>query len=1528
MSTPIDFIVRQGLQVQTNVVVGSYTLNVATPPTNGLIVSGNVGVGTASPVQKLQVVGNIQITNNASSLSGIYFADGTYQATSAASYSTPAGGPANSVQYNNGLGGFGGSSNFVFSSNFVGIGTSNPAHILDVQSSSSIASFATKTGTDYQIFVGNNTPAGNAAVIGYNNTSEYAYIGTASGVANSNVYILANGNVGIGVSNPASKMDVNGGLSVGSYAGSQSAPTNGLIVSGSVGIGITNPTAKLSIVAGAGQTGLIVSANATAGVFEQFQDSNSNTKFQVDATGNISIGGWTGNVIAANYGGTGQSSFTTGDILYAGSTGSIAALTKLGIGSTGTVLQVNSGIPSWGQVNLASNNVTGILPLANGGTNASSFSSQAIVYTANSTTMTGLVSSVNAAVVFSNTGAPSAVSGGPYTYLSPGAGGGNLSFSKVDLANGVTNTLGAGNGGTGQNTIGQYQLLVGGATNNWNLLSSSATSALVTSVTGSPQWTTGAANTVLRSNGTTITFSQVVLTSDVSGILPYANGGTNANTSWTQGSLIFAGSSSFAQNNAQLYWDNTNNRLGLGTTTPTTTLDVNGAATIRNGANVVAGGMFVQAGPANFASSLIANNITSNAGVNASTLYASTTLNTGGTSYLNALVANTTVQIIGTGASGSYCTGALTVAGGVGVAGNLNVQGEAQFLQNLSILGNLTVGGNIVAVNTEQLNVENPVIGVGTGVEGNALVINDGYDRGLLINYYDNLQNENDYAFLGRQNASGDLIYITNVQPGVQNISNVANPFTTNSPGFLWGSAYFGNITLLGNIASTSNTTGSLVLTGPGGIGVTGNINTGGLSVGNSAFFGSSINAAGQVQVNYLVSNTGISTAQLSASGAISAASIVSNSYINASSINSSGPLSAAGAVTGAGIVSNSYINASSINSSGPLSAAEAITGATLTSNGFIFGTSINTSGTGTFNAVISNSAVQGTSLYSSGAIGADGVITGANLISNSSISGNNLVVSAGISAGNIIVANLIATTSSTTGALIVNGGEAIGGNLWVSGATWLNNVSILSTNTSTSSTTGALIVAGGVGISGNLTVSGNIVGLNFNVTTVTGNSGVFYGNQYGFNALYAGITTGYKIQPQTVEQLSANSDSYAQLNLQNINNGSDASGDIVVTADNGNENNTYIDMGINSSKFATGSIDGPNDGYLQVYGNAITGGGNLLLGTYLANDIIFVTGGCTPANEAGRWRNGQGLIVKTTTVSSSIDTGALVVYGGAGIGCNLYVGGNLVAQSVDATAIGNITPSTGQFTTLIAQNTAKVGILVANTTIQTVDFYASGDINGAGTANFNNLVSNGYVQGTSVYSSGTINAVGAITGASITSNSFVYASALNTSGTATVNNLISNGYVHGTSVYSSGAMNADGAVTAASVVSNTSVTGATVVSNTSITGNSFVMNGNLATISTTGTVTVDTFPTSTYRTVHYLAQITDNTNVGQFHSEQLMILQDGTTAYQTEFNLVFSVQPLGAFSSSISGGVFSLFFTPYAATNKSIRVVRTGVDI
>jgi len=48
-----------------------------------------------------------------------------------------------------------------------------------------------------------------------------------------------------------------------------------------------------------------------------------------------------------SFGGTNQSTYTTGDILYASASNT---LSKLAIGSTGNVLQVTGGIPAWGSV--------------------------------------------------------------------------------------------------------------------------------------------------------------------------------------------------------------------------------------------------------------------------------------------------------------------------------------------------------------------------------------------------------------------------------------------------------------------------------------------------------------------------------------------------------------------------------------------------------------------------------------------------------------------------------------------------------------------------------------------------------------------------------------------------------------------------------------------------------------------------------------------------------------------------------------------------------------------------------------------------------------------------------------------------------------------------------------------------------------------------------------------------------------------------------------------------------------------------
>ncbi|MEK7151736.1 MAG: glycine-rich domain-containing protein [Patescibacteria group bacterium] len=59
------------------------------------------------------------------------------------------------------------------------------------------------------------------------------------------------------------------------------------------------------------------------------------------------------------------------------------------------------------------------------------------------------------------------------------------------------------------------------------------------------------------------------------GHLPISRGGTG-NGSFADGSILFASGASISQDNSNLFWNNTNKRLGIGTNTPSSTVDVQG----------------------------------------------------------------------------------------------------------------------------------------------------------------------------------------------------------------------------------------------------------------------------------------------------------------------------------------------------------------------------------------------------------------------------------------------------------------------------------------------------------------------------------------------------------------------------------------------------------------------------------------------------------------------------------------------------------------------------------------------------------------------------------------------------------------------------------------------------------------------------------------------------------------------------------------------------------------------------------------
>ncbi len=172
--------------------------------------------------------------------------------------------------------------------------------------------------------------------------------------------------------------------------------------------------------------------------------------------------------------------------------------------------------------------------------------------------------------------------------------------------------------------------------------------------------------------------------------------------------------------------------------------------------------------------------------------------------------------------------------------------------------------------------------------------------------------------------------------------------------------------------------------------------------------------------------------------------------------------------------------------------------------------------------------------------------------------------------ATNFSTGNAQVTGGNIQGISYLNAASFSTANAQITGGS-LNSISIGATTPAagffTNATAGSLSVTGDTSLAGNLSVTGNITLAAGNITSA--NSAFFVGNTItGFNALYAGIPTGYTILPQVVAQFSENYNGYAQLNTQNINAGGDATTDYVATANNGTDTSFYVDLGIAGSGY------------------------------------------------------------------------------------------------------------------------------------------------------------------------------------------------------------------------------------------------------------------------------------------------------------------------------------------------------------------------
>ncbi len=130
----------------------------------------------------------------------------------------------------------------------VGLGTSAPSYNLHVKTGDESSVIAVDSGSgSAQISELTFSDRGTAKWSILKDTANGFDI-TEESVAMGRLHISPGGNVGIGTTSPANKLDVEGSMAVGAtYSGTSAAPADGLIVEGSVGIGTNSPADKLHV---------------------------------------------------------------------------------------------------------------------------------------------------------------------------------------------------------------------------------------------------------------------------------------------------------------------------------------------------------------------------------------------------------------------------------------------------------------------------------------------------------------------------------------------------------------------------------------------------------------------------------------------------------------------------------------------------------------------------------------------------------------------------------------------------------------------------------------------------------------------------------------------------------------------------------------------------------------------------------------------------------------------------------------------------------------------------------------------------------------------------------------------------------------------------------------------------------------------------------------------------------------------------------------------------------------------------------
>ena len=451
----------------------------------------------------------------------------------------------------------------------------------------------------------------------------------------------------------------------------------------------------------------------------------------------------------------------------------------------------------------------------------------------------------------------------------------------------------------------------------------------------------------------------------------------------------------------------------------------------------------------------------------------------------------------------------LSVTGNADV-GNLNVA------NNVIITGNLSVLGNATYINIESLVVEDPIISLGGGPNGDPLTTNDGKDRGTALQYYTTAPVT---AFMGWDNSNSEFAFGSNVAI-LSEVVTFTNYGNVRASFFKGDNTQFGNANL-GNTATANYFVGNLHGTANSAIianTVVDNAQPNITSVGTLT----SLSVSGNATVGNLIGrvangNSGITIAadsniNLTAVGNATPQLIITSTGANINGYADVTGNANVGALTVNGISSLGNVGNVRITGGNPLDVLVTVDGTGNLDWGTILFDSIYNG-----NSNVSVTANGNITMYVAGNTTARFTATSTGVVANGTLSVSGTATVGNLdTAGTVTASRLISNVATGTAPLTVTSTTQVA-NLNVASAGAATTAGTVTTNAQPNITSVGTLTS--LSVSGQITNANISTGANTTAGTLTGNWTLTAGSR--MQATYADLAEYYagseKIEPGTV---------------------------------------------------------------------------------------------------------------------------------------------------------------------------------------------------------------------------------------------------------------------------------------------------------------------------------------------------------------------------------------------------------------------------